>query len=135
MLYLSYRHYWDDWRIRSNAYDVKYRRELSGDFFLEPHVRYYTQTPASFFTFGLPRNAPLPAYATSDFRLGRLRTLTLGATFGFRVPQTPGEFTLRAEFIRQTGAGPDRPIGVQQNLDLFPGVSIGSLVVAYSVGI
>jgi hypothetical protein len=134
VLYLSYRYYWDDWNVRSHTFDLRYRRELGNEAWLQPHLRYYTQTAASFFRFGLVQGAPRPDFATSDYRLGALRTVTLGATYGFHLPDYPGEWSVRAEFIGQFGDGhPKDAIGVQRQFDLFPRVNIGSLVVGYSI--
>ena len=134
VLHLSHRYYWDDWGITSNTFDLKLRHDTGDSSFLQPHLRYYTQTQADFFTFGLTQGAPLPTYATSDYRLGPLSTATVGLTYGFHMANAPGEWTLRAEYIRQFGDGhPDYALGVQQNFDLMPPVNIGSLVAAYSV--
>ncbi|HVP59960.1 MAG TPA: DUF3570 domain-containing protein [Myxococcaceae bacterium] len=134
VLYLSYRNYWDDWGVASATYDVKYRIELDNHQFVQPHVRFYHQSAARFFTFGLPNGPPLPDFATSDYRLGALRTLTVGATYGFRLPSTPGEWTVSAEYIRQFGDGyPGTAVGSQQQVDLFPALDIGSVVVGYTL--
>jgi hypothetical protein len=139
VLYLSHRYYWDDWGVRSNTVDLKYRRELGDNelgraVYIQPHVRYYAQTPADFFTFGLVQGAPVPGILSSDERLGPLRTATLGATLGFTAFGTPGEWSIRAEYMRQFGKGhPGDVVGVQRLFDLFPPVNIGSLVLAYSV--
>ncbi len=134
VIYASYRYYWDDWGVRSNTFDVKYRHELPQGTYVEPHLRVYTQTPARFFRFGLVQGAPLPAFATSDDRLGPLRTATLGATFGFHIPDQPGDFTVRGEYIRQWGRGhPADALGAMRQFDLFPAENIGSLVAGYSV--
>jgi hypothetical protein len=131
---LSYRYYDDDWRVRSHTFDARYRRELGGDRFLEPHLRYYAQTAASFFRSGLVDGAPLPESATADYRLGALNSVTVGATFGFRITDRPGEWTVRAEYIGQFGNGhPADAVGIQRGFDLFPTVSIGSLLAGYSV--
>jgi uncharacterized protein DUF3570 len=134
ILYLSHRYYWDDWGVRSNAVDARYRLQVSDGTFLQPHARFYTQTAADFFTFGLLQGQTLPAYASSDERLGPLRTVTLGATYGFRLPNRPGEFSLRAEYIRQWGDGhPANVVGVQRDYNLFPGENIGSVLASYSL--
>jgi len=134
VLYLDYRHYRDDWGIRSHTVDLRYRHELPGATYLQPHLRYYAQTAADFFVFGLTSGAPLPDFATSDYRLGPLRTATVGATYGFHLTNVPGELSVRAEYLRQWGAGhPGNAIGAQREFDLFPPVSIGSLLVGYSV--
>ena len=49
----SYRAYSDDWDIKSDTLDLHYRYELSGERYLEPHLRYYSQSAAKFFTHGL----------------------------------------------------------------------------------
>ena len=135
VLYTSYRWYRDDWGVRSHTLDLKYRHELGNESFVQPHVRFYTQTRADFFHFGLREDEPLPAYASSDFRLGPLRSGTLGATYGFRPPIGPGgELTVRAEYLVQWGAGhPASAVGVQKTYDLFPAESIGSLVIGYTL--
>jgi Protein of unknown function (DUF3570) len=136
VLYLSHRYYWDNWGVHSNTLDLKYRGELGDSAYLQPHLRYYSQSPADFFKFGLIQGVALPAFVSSDERLGPLRTATLGATVGFTTPGTRGEWTIRAEYIRQFGKGhPNNVVGVQRDFDLFPAVNIGSLVVAYSVSL
>jgi hypothetical protein len=83
-----------------------------------------------------PEILPLEAQAghRPDERLGPLRTVTVGATYGFTSTSFPGEWTLRAEYVRQFGDGyPTDVVGVQQNFNLFPPVNIGSLVAAYTV--
>jgi len=134
VVHLSHRYYWDDWGVRSNTFDLKLRHDTGDSSFLQPHLRYYSQTQADFFTFGLVQGEPIPAYATSDYRLGPLQTATVGLTYGFHLPESPGEFTIRAEYIRQFGDGhPDYAVGVQQDFDLMPPVNVGTLVAAYSV--
>jgi hypothetical protein len=134
ILYLSHRYYWDDWGVRSNAVDARYRMQLSDETFVQPHARFYTQTAADFFTFGFVQGQALPGLASSDERLGPLRTLTLGATYGFRLPNQPGEFSVRAEYIRQWGDGrPANVVGVQRDYNLFPGENIGSVLASYTV--
>jgi hypothetical protein len=74
--------------------------------------------------------------------------VTIGATYGFRIPDHPGEWTVRAEYMGQYGNGngngnsagegdDDRPakdtIGVQRPASNFPRVNIGSLVIGYSI--
>jgi hypothetical protein len=134
IIYLTHRYYWDDWGVRSNAYDVKYRLELPQESFVQPHARFYSQTAADFYTAGFVQGQALPTFASSDERLGALRTLTLGATYGFHIPYQPGEFTVRAEYVRQWGpAHPPGVVGVQRGYDLFPGENIGSFLAGYSV--
>ena len=100
----------------------------------EPHLRLYTQTAADFYRFGLVQGTPLPQYATSDYRMGGLHSLTLGATIGFAPDGSTStkEWTVRAEYIRQFGDGsPPGTVGIQTRLNLFPTVNIFTLVVNY----
>jgi len=106
VLHSSYRYYWDSWGVRSQTVDLNYRHDLNELSFLQPHLRLYDQTAADFYTFGLRQGVPLPNFATADYRLGPLRTSTVGLTYGFHLPHYPGEFSVRAEYIRQWGKGP-----------------------------
>jgi hypothetical protein len=143
VVYASYRYYWDDWGVTSHTADTRYRVELPNQTFVQPHIRYYFQTRANFFQFGLPQGAPLPEFATSDSRLGDLRTLTLGATYGFHPTGGAGELSLRAEYIRQwgKGSGNQEPGEFEGEggtassgpVDFIPPEDIGSIVVGYSV--
>jgi hypothetical protein len=133
--YVSYRYYWDDWNIRSHTIDVRYRRDMESGAWLEPHARYYTQSAADFFHQGLVQGQPLPAFASADQRLGELRTVTLGATYGFKLPGQQGDMSVRAEYMGQFGNGhPADAVGVQRQYDLAPPVNIFSLVLGWSFG-
>jgi hypothetical protein len=135
VLYTSYRYYWDTWAIRSHTLDVKYRHDFTTEIYAEPLVRFYTQNAASFYTAGLIQGAPLPDFATSDYRLGSLRTITIGATAGYRPEDGPGEWTLRAQLMRQAGnSSPPGIIGIQRGFDLSPPINIYAVVVGYSFG-
>jgi hypothetical protein len=137
VLYTSYRYYWDDWGVQSSTLDIKYRSELQNESFLQPHFRLYTQSAADFFTLGLMSGAPLPEFATSDQRLSHFNSVTLGLTYGFKVPGQPGEFTVRGEYIGQFGhlnLGPTQEEeGAPVTPDAFPPLNIGTLTASYSV--
>jgi hypothetical protein len=136
VLYLSYRYYWDDWNLQSNTFDFKYRNEIGGGSFLQPHVRLYTQTSARLFTVGLIQGAPLPDFASSDQRLSAFNSVTLGLTYGFHPGGSPGEFTVRAEYIHQFGHlhfGEGEAEGPPAAPDPFPPLDIGTLTAGYTV--
>lgn len=133
VLHLSYRYYWDDWRVRSHTVDLKVRHEMDTQSWIEPHLRYYAQTQASFYTYGLVQGAPVPDLVSADYRLGPLRSVTVGGTYGFHIGTSPGTWSVRAEYIAQFGNGhPKDAPGIQQTFNLFPTVNIGSLVVGYT---
>jgi hypothetical protein len=134
ILYLSYRRYWDDWGVGSHTIDARYRLPAGDSAFVEPHVRFYTQTAADFWRFGLIQGAPLPQYATSDYRMAALQSVTLGGTVGFAPGgrRSTSEWTVRAEYIGQFGnSSPPGAVGAQTQFNLFPTVHIFSLVVNY----
>ncbi len=134
VVYVSYRFYSDDWNVRSHTIDLRYRITKGVDSWLEPHARVYTQGAADFFHPGLVQGRPLPAFATADRRLGELRTLTFGATYGFHLLGRPGEWTVRAEYMGQFGnSHPDGVVGVQRNFDLAPPMHVGSLVIGWTL--
>ena len=132
LLYLTLGHYWDDWGIGGNSFDLHYRHPVGDSAWFEPHLRYYTQTAADFYRWGLVEGQPIPDFASADYRLGKLDTTTAGFAFGFRPRSSPGEWTVRAEYMMQNGDGhPDEAVGVQQNFDLFPTLNVFSFVVGY----
>lgn len=134
IFYASDRYYWDDWGIRSNTLDLRYRHELEEHRWIEPHARYYIQTRANFFRYYLLDGGTLPQFASSDTRLGPLQSLTLGGTYGFKVKDRPGEWAIRAEYMVQWGkAHPAEAFGSQTLTNLSPPVGIGSVVVLYKL--
>ena len=134
IVYLTYRYYWDDWGVNSHTVDLRYRHDVDAHSFWQPHLRLYTQTQADFFHFALVEGQPLPEFASADQRLGPLRSATLGLTYGFQVPDHPGQFTIRAEWIHQWGAGPSIPTGDdEQSYSLFPPLEIGTVHVGYTL--
>lgn len=131
--YASYRYYTDTWGIRSSTFDVKYRHDLGEGWYIEPHVRFYRQGAADFFMAALSANLAPPEYATADYRLGKLSTLTLGADFTFKVGDNPAEWTLRGEYFRQKGdVAVPGGLGLPSNLDLSPPIDTFTLVLGYS---
>ena len=112
----SYRYYNDDWEITSHTFDLKYRYELE-DSYLQPHVRFYTQDAAEFYTHNLALDSDVDAtsgavsldYASNDYRLAESETVTIGLKYGVPLSNN-SEFSVRGEFISQTvddGSVPD----------------------------
>lgn len=133
ILYGSYRYYWDDWDVRSHTIDLKYRHPFADEFYVEPTLRLYTQSAASFYTAALQQGAPLPEFASSDYRLGDMRTVTIGATIGWHPWNSAGTYTIRAQYIQFAGnSSPPGAIGIQENFDLVPPVNTIAVVFGYS---
>lgn len=119
VLRLSYRYFWDDWDITSHTVDMRYRYEMGGKHFLEPHLRYYTQTAANFYHTSLI-DGQTYSYASADYRLADLTTTTIGLKYGYEISDT-SEFGIRLEQITQS-ADPSQVIGNQSQQDLVPDV-------------
>ncbi|MDH5184745.1 MAG: DUF3570 domain-containing protein [Gammaproteobacteria bacterium] len=102
----SYRLYVDDWGVFSHTIDMRYRYKLKGRWHWQPHVRYYSQSAADFYSYAFYREGsdagfPVSSDASSDYRLGNLTTLTAGVQFGRKVSRN-SEFAMRIEHINQS---------------------------------
>ena len=132
VLHLSYRYYWDDWAIQSNTYDLKYRFELGGGHYLQPSLRYYTQTAADFYHLYLLDGEPLPNFASADYRLADMQSTIVGIKYGVPVSKS-GEFSMRAEYMAQTGDyNSNDAIGVLKQYDLYPDLTAAILQINFS---
>jgi len=132
VLNLSYRYYWDEWDIRSNTFDIRYRKKLSDNNFIQPHLRYYTQTEADFFTHSLADNQPLPKFASADFRLAEFDAYTIGIKYGKQTSEK-NEHSISIEYYLQQGEShPSDAIGLQKEQNLFP--TLHTLILFYNYG-
>lgn len=130
VLDLAFRYYWDDWDITSHTLDIRYRRKLSDNQFLQPRLRYYHQSAADFYTHSLVDNTPIPDYASADFRLAEFDAYTLGLKFGKQTGENK-EHAITVEYYTQIGdSHPDDAIGLQKQQDLFP--TLHTIVVFYN---
>jgi hypothetical protein len=119
VLELSYRYMTDDWGIDSQTVDLHFRWGMGERRYLQPHVRYYTQTAADFYRTVLFDGEPLPAFASADYRLSNFDGITFGLKYGW--PSEHGDWSVRAELYRQSGkASPGSDVGVLGTLDLNP---------------
>ena len=120
ILDLSYRFMTDDWEIDSHTIDARYRWPLSDRSFLEPHLRYYTQTEAEFYRIALVDGAAPLDFASSDYRLGDFDAITAGLKYGWK---TAGgnDMSVRLEYYMQDGDAPSgQIIGNQASRDVYP---------------
>lgn len=121
----SYRFLVDDWGINSHTIDLKYRKLLSNRKFLQPHLRWYEQSAADFYTpFFVagdePQRGDTNRFATADYRIGKFTGYTLGLEYG-QVNQH-NSWSVALEYYLQTGAEPDNKFGDLLELDLYPDV-------------
>jgi hypothetical protein len=129
---VSLRGYEDDWGIKSLTAELRYRYQITQDYYLEPHLRYYTQGAADFFHYYLVGGEPIPQYASADTRLAKFQAHTYGLKFG--MPLNEGsEFNIRLEYYDQHGNGsPSYAIGQLRQQNLFPDLSAVTLLLGYS---
>jgi hypothetical protein len=129
---VSLRAYKDDWGIKSATADLRYRYQITQDYYLEPHVRYYEQGAADFFHYYLVASEALPQYASADTRLAKFNAQTYGMKFG--MPLNRGsEFNVRVEYYDQHGNGsPSYAIGQLKQQNLFPDLKAFTVLFGYS---
>jgi len=132
VIHLSYRYFQDDWGIRSHTADLTYHLMLPKEIYLEPHLRYYTQTQADFYHSSLPDWSALPDYASADYRLAEMKSHTAGLKLGIPVG-SDSQVSLRYEKMIQRGnSHPADAIGAQQSLDLYPGLDATIMQITFT---
>lgn len=118
----SYRFMTDDWGIDSHTVEGRLHWPLGDSRYLEPHLRFYTQSEADFYRVSLRDGEPLPAFASADYRLGTFDAVTAGMKYGWRTGNGH-DLSLRLEYYRQDGDVPaDQLIGSQDSSALYPGL-------------
>lgn len=116
----SYRYMTDDWDIESHTLDLRLRWPLGSERYLEPHLRYYTQSAADFYTVSLVEGQTLPTFASNDYRLGNFDGLTAGIKYGWTT-RNDHDMSVRLELYQQRGDIPaDRLIGNQIGSVSYP---------------
>ncbi len=113
---LNFRFMDDDWGVQSQTAEARYRWNINDRSYLEPHLRWYTQSAADFYRTVLFDGEALPEFATADYRLADLDAYTVGAKYGLRTDH--GEFSVRLEYYQQSadrvaGLGGRRPRGIR----------------------
>ena len=132
VLRISYRYFWDDWGIKSDTIDIKYRFDLWNKYYIQPHYRYYTQTAADFYRHSLRDDESTPDHVSADFRLAEFTGKTVGIKFGIDFDKFT-KFDVRFEKYTQTGdSHPDDAVGIQNNYDLYPTLKATIFQVSYS---
>jgi hypothetical protein len=104
-LQVGYRFSTDDWKVDSHTLESRLRLPLGESSYLEPHVRYYQQTAASFYRYSLANAAPLPQFASADARLSDMNAITAGLKYG-HITAGGNEWNARLEFYQQKTKAP-----------------------------
>jgi hypothetical protein len=116
----SYRYFFDDWGIKSHTVDLNYNWKLSEKQYLEPRIRFYSQTEADFYRVNLLSGDPLPLEASADYRLAKFHGFTYGLKWGWNL-KNGRAFILRLEYYSTIGEdNPSTAIGIQRGLDFYP---------------
>ena len=128
----SYRFMTDDWGVDSNTFDLAYRFRISGQYYIQPHLRYYQQSEADFYRYFFVDGDSLPSEASADYRLGELDATTVGFKFGQDIDGTHA-WSLRIEQYVQSGeSSPSEAFGQLERQDLFPDVEATIVQFSYS---
>jgi hypothetical protein len=129
---LSYRFMTDDWGIDSHTLEAKLYWPLGGAHYIEPHVRFYTQSEADFYRVSLLDGEPLPQFASADYRLANFDAITAGLRYGWRM-KSGNDFSVRLEYYRQDGEVPaEQLVGGQNQDSLYPGLD--AIIFSFSYG-
>lgn len=130
----SYRYMTDDWGIGSHTVDARLRWPI-GQGYIEPQVRWYTQTEADFYRVSLVSGQALPQYASADFRLGRFDATTLGLKYGYQL-SNGSEWSVRLAGYQQSGSTPSSMlIGNQSRRESVSDLKAVILQVGYRFGL
>ncbi|MFI5337763.1 MAG: DUF3570 domain-containing protein, partial [Opitutales bacterium] len=114
----SYRFYHDSFGINSHTATVRWLQSLGDDFILEPSLRYYLQSAASFYHYSLDNAGIVTSldkatgetgtgqapYYSSDYRLSRMATVDVGLKLTWKFN---AHLALDAAFDRYTTHGLD----------------------------
>jgi hypothetical protein len=120
VLDVSYRYMTDDWDINSHTLDLRYRWPFGSGRYLEPHLRFYTQSEADFYSLSLVDGEPLPENASADYRLGNFDAVTAGLKYGWKTGNG-NDMNVRLEVYRQTAnVSESQLIGNQVGRDNAP---------------
>ncbi len=136
----SVRFYHDSWGVNSVTAELSERVPVVSWLYVEPLARYYSQTAANFFRDYLIAGQPLPAFASSDSRLGKFQAQTYGLKVGipitghseFDIPSS--EVYFQVQDYKQTGSA--QPGGVVPGLaheNFFSGVQAVSVFAGWTM--
>jgi len=135
VLDISYRYMTDDWDIDSHTIDARFRIPFGDRRYIEPHIRFYTQTEANFYRASLTDGEPLPLFASPDYRLGAFDAITAGAKYGWKT-NSGHDFSVRLEYYMQDGDVPSgQLIGNQLQRNLYPGLDAIIFNFSYGFGL
>ncbi len=120
VLDISVRRSEDDWDIESTTLELRYRYNMAGSAYIQPHVRWYQQQEAKFFRHSLLSSESLPEHASADTRIAAFDAWTVGVRYGGKY-NDKSRYSFVVEYYTQDGESyPDDAVGLQTQQDLFP---------------
>lgn len=120
---VSYRFFWDDWKVKSHTVDFSYLWYFAGGKSIKPHVRWYHQSRADFYRLFLVSGESLPQHASADSRLADFDALTVGAQYEMPVGEH-FKLNFAGEYYTQMGDNsPPEAFGAMKQFDLFPSMN------------
>ena len=131
---ISYRYMTDDWEIDSHTVDLHYRFNMGeGGKYLQPHIRFYSQTAADFYRTALFDGAPVPQFVSADYRLGEFDAFTIGIEYGQDTRR--GAIDARLELYQQSGTADSwAAVGALANYNLYPDLNAVIAQFSYKFG-
>ena len=131
---LSYRFMTDDWGVQSSTVDTLYRWNIGENRFVEPHLRWYTQTAADFYHVALDDGEETRVdYASADPRLGAFDGVTVGLKYG-QTLRSGNQWSARLEYYQQQGKRegvPEQAAAGLEKFNLEPDLSAVMLTLGY----
>jgi hypothetical protein len=122
----------DDWGVDSETIDVTYRFRMDSGYYIQPHVRLYTQSAADFYRYFLRDDEAVPQYVSADYRLGEMDSTTVGIKVG-KSNKFGHDWSVRIEQYVQSGdSHPAVAIGQLVNQNLYPDVEAIIVQASYS---
>jgi len=120
---VSYRYVTNDFGIKSHTIDSHWLFYVDEGNFWQPHIRFYQQAAADFYTPFLAQENPLPEFVSADYRIGDMTAVTLGLKYGFQMDDGD-RAEIRLEYYKQTPTSANEPQGIAnlEGLDLYPEV-------------
>lgn len=120
---VSYRYITDDWEIQSHTIDTHWHFFAGDGSFWEPHIRFYQQDAAEFYTPFLAQATITSEFASADYRVGEMNAVTLGLKYGFQI-SNGDRAEIRLEYYKQSPTKANEPQGIAnlEGLDFYPEV-------------
>lgn len=125
---VSMRWYHDSWGIDAMTYAVSEHMPVGGAAYVEPGLRFYRQTAASFFHPFLGIDEQAPDHLSSDSRLGRFRAWTFSVKAGAHLTRNLEIYGAAERYIQEGQRFDRKAPGVLARTDLFSGSRSFSLI-------